>query len=146
VFDCDGLVTVSDATATLVNDAAPSWGFVTPAITASAGTPDVEIRIRLRARLAGRYDVAVSTGSVELAVDGAPARTLSRRKLVYDDRGERDVEIVSKIPMATWSFTFVRDDTVVPDRPFLDAPPADPPAEVRAITEHAERADHADHR
>lgn len=132
-YDCDGLVTASDATASLVNDAAPSWAFVTPAITASADTYDVEIRIRLRARLSGRYDAAVNDGSVELAVDGEPARTIGRQKLVYDDHGERAIEIVSKVPMTTWSFTLVREDTLVPDRPFLDAPPSAPPSEVRAI-------------
>jgi hypothetical protein len=132
-FGCPGLVTACDATANLVNDAAPSWGFVTPAITASPETSDVEIRIRLNARLAGRYDVAVSDGSVELSVDGEPARAISRRRLDYDGRGERAIELVAKLPMTAWSLTFVRDDTVVPDRPFLEAPPPDAPAEVRAI-------------
>jgi len=132
-YDCDGLVTAYDATANLLNDAAPSWGFVTPAIVASADTTDVEIRIRLRARLSGSYYAAVNDGIVELAVDGDPLRAFERQKLEYLDRGERVVEIRSKVPMTTWAFTFVREDTLVPDRPFLAAPPSSAPARVRAI-------------
>jgi hypothetical protein len=132
-YDCDGLVTAYDSTASLLNDAPPSWGFVTPAIVASADTVDVEIRIRVRARLAGAYDAAVSTGTAVVSVSGDPPRTIERDRLSYLDRGERTVEIRSRVPMTTWAFTFVREDTVVPDRPFLDGPPRDAPAEVRAI-------------
>ncbi|HMG54111.1 MAG TPA: hypothetical protein VK601_11525 [Kofleriaceae bacterium] len=131
--DCEGLVTAYDATANLLNDAPPSWGFVTPAILATAHAPGVEIRIRLRARLAGAYDAAVSEGEVELAAGGEPARKFERAQLVYADRGERDLEIRARVPMASWAFTLVRSDTLVPDRPFLDGPPDAAPAEVRAI-------------
>lgn len=132
-YDCDGLVTAYDATANLLNDAPPSWGFTTPAILASADTADVEIRIRLRARLSGAYYAAVNEGTAALAIDGEPVQVLQRKKLEYLDRGERTVEIRAAVPMTTWSFTFVREDTLVPDRPFLAAPPQDPPARVRAI-------------
>jgi hypothetical protein len=132
-FDCDGLVTAYDGTADLLNDAAPSWGFVTPAIRASAYDNDVEIRIRVRARLSGAYLAAVREGVAELAVDGEPLRAISHQRLEYADRGERIVEIRSKVPAAAWAFTFVREDTLVPDRPFLAAPPLEPPARVRAI-------------
>jgi hypothetical protein len=132
-YVCDGLVTAYDATANLLNDAAPSWGFTTPAIVASADTPDVEIRIRLRARLAGAYYAAVNGGIAELAVDGDPVRAIEREELAYLDRGERAVEIRAQVPMTAWAFTFVREDTLVPDRPFLAAPPLGPPAMVRAI-------------
>ena len=132
-YDCDGLVTAYDATANLLNDAPPSWGFVTPAILASADTADVEIRIRVRARLSGAYYAAVNEGTAALAIDGEPVQVLARKKLEYLDRGERTVEIRAAVPMTTWSFTFVREDTLVPDRPFLAGPPQDPPARVRAI-------------
>lgn len=131
-YDCDGLVTAYDATANLLNDAPPSWGFTTPAILATAQTFDVEIRIRLRARLAGAYAAAVSDGEVLFTTDDAPERKIQRARLEFDDR-ERDVEIRAHVPMASWAFTFVRDDTIEPDRPFLDPPPDEPPAEVRAI-------------
>jgi len=133
-YDCDGLLTAYDATANLLNDAAPSWGFVTPAILASADTAGVEIRIRLRARLSGTYYAAVSDGTASLAIDREPVRALERQKLEYLDRGERAIEIRAQVPMTTWSFTFVREDTLVPDRPFLAAPPQDPPTSVRAIS------------
>jgi len=132
-YDCDGLVTACDATASLVNDAAPSWAFVTPAITASADTHGVEIRIRLRARLSGRYDAAASEGKTELVVDGE-AHTIEREQIDFADRGERAVEIRANVSMAGWAFTMVRDDTIVPPRPFLDGPPAEAPTEVRAIS------------
>jgi hypothetical protein len=132
-YNCEGLVTAYDATANLVNDAPPSWGFTTPAILATAQAPDVEIRIRLRARLAGVYAAAVSEGEVAFTTSDEPTRQLDRARLDFADRGERDVEIRSRVPMASWAFTFVRDDTLEPDRPFLDPPPDSPPAEVRAI-------------
>jgi hypothetical protein len=131
-YDCDGLLTAYDATANLLNDAPPSWGFNTPAITASADTPGVEIRIRLRARLAGRY-LAAASDDVQLAVDGEPTRRFRSQRLTYADRGERTIEIRAAVPMTTWELTFVREDTIVPDRPFLAPPPEEPPARVRAI-------------
>ena len=132
-YHCDGLVTAFDSTASLLNDAPPSWGFVTPAIAASADTTGVEIRIRLRARLAGTYQAAVSEGTAELTTEGEPVRPIERAVLDYGDRGERAIEIRSKVPMTSWSFTFIREDTIVPARPFLDGPPDEPPDEVRAI-------------
>ncbi|MEO7734690.1 MAG: hypothetical protein ABIY55_27280, partial [Kofleriaceae bacterium] len=132
-FHCDGLVTAYDATASLLNDAAPSWGFVTPAIVASADTAGVEIRVRVRARLDGTYAAAVSEGSVELATDDEPARTFERGTLDYADRGERTIELRAAVPTTWWAFTLVREDTIVPDRSFLAGPPDEAPAEVRAI-------------
>jgi hypothetical protein len=132
-YDCAGLVTVYDGTATLLNDAPPSWGFVTPAILASAYTTDVEIRITLHARLAGRYDAAVSEGSVTFTADSDGSHKLERQVIDYPDRGDRRIEIRAGVPMTSWAFTFVRDDAIVPDRPFLVAPPAEPPVEIRAL-------------
>jgi hypothetical protein len=132
-YRCDGLVSVYDATATLLNDAPPSWGFVTPAILASADTSGVEIRIRLRGRLAGSYLAAVSPGRAELAIEGQAAHTLDRAKLAYADRGARAIEIRAKLSRKPWSLAFVREDAIVPPRPFLAPPPDSPPAAVRAI-------------
>jgi hypothetical protein len=131
-YDCDGLVTVYDATANVLNDAPPSWGFTTPAILATPQLPFVEIRIRLRARLAGAYIAAVSEGEALFATDDEPLRKIDRARLEFADR-ERAVEIRANVPMASWAFAFVRDDAIEPDRPFLDPPPDQPPAEVRAI-------------
>ncbi|HEY6173426.1 MAG TPA: hypothetical protein VIX73_03240, partial [Kofleriaceae bacterium] len=132
-YDCAGLVTAYDGTATLLNDAPPSWGFVTPAILASAYTTDVEIRITLHARLAGRYDAAVSEGSVTFTAGSDGSHKLERQVVDYPDRGDRRIEIRAGVPMTSWAFTFVRDDAIVPDRPFLAAPPAEPPVEIRAL-------------
>src|SRR5262249_31363942 len=132
-FLCDGLLDAYDSTATLINDAPPSWGFITPAIAASADVPGVEIRVRLRARLAGGYYAAVSQGSAELGCDGRPPQTIQHSQLDYDDRGERAIEIRWKVPTTSWSFALARGDTVLPPRPFLKAPPESAPAELRAI-------------
>ncbi|HEY0189861.1 MAG TPA: hypothetical protein VGC42_01985, partial [Kofleriaceae bacterium] len=121
--DCDGLVIASDGTASLLNDAVPSWAFVTPAITASAYTSGVELRVTLQARLAGVYDAAVSDGKVAMTVDqtappsggaagrgqapageGDPASVFDRAQLTYDDHGERTVIITSPVPLAPWAF------------------------------------------
>jgi len=132
-YDCDGLVTAYDGMASLLNDAPPSWGFNTPAIVAAPYTAGVEIRIRLRARLAGAYDAAVSEGRAELASDGEPARTIERGELQFVDRGERELEIRAPVAISGWALTIVRDDTIVPPRPFLAGPPDEAPGEVAAI-------------
>jgi hypothetical protein len=132
-YDCDGVVTAYDATANLLNDAPPSWGFTTPAILATAHVPDVEIRIRLHARLAGEYVAAVSDGEVAFTTTHEPTRQLDRARLEFADLGERDIEIRAPVPVTSWAFTCVRDDTLEPDRPFLDPPPDEPPAELRAV-------------
>src|SRR5262249_13725169 len=129
-YHCDGLVTAYDSTASLLNDAPPSWAFVTPAITASADAGGVEIRIRLRAQLAGTYEAAVSEGSALVSLDNGPAKEIEREVLDLADRGERQIEIRSHVPLTTWSFTFVREDAIVPPRPFLDGPPEEAPAAV----------------
>jgi hypothetical protein len=126
VYDCDGLVTAYDATASLLNDAPPSWPFVTPAIVASAYTFDVEMRVRLRARVAGIYHVAVSEGTATLSVDGEPDREVDGKPIEYTDRGERVIELRAEVPITQWAFTFVREDTLIPDRPFLAGPPERP--------------------
>ncbi|MGH2897988.1 MAG: hypothetical protein ACRDMZ_04885, partial [Solirubrobacteraceae bacterium] len=132
-YHCDGLVSAYDSTASLINDAPPSWAFVTPAISASADTVGVEIRIRLRARLAGTYEAAVSEGTALVSLDDGPAKEIEREVLDLADRGERAIEIRGSVPLSTWSFTFVRQDAIVPARPFLEGPPDEAPASVRAI-------------
>jgi hypothetical protein len=133
VFYCEGLIVAQDATVNLLNDAAPSWAFTTPGVLASASQVDAEIRIRTRARLGGKYWTAVNDGTVTLDVEQEDPRTLRRGILTYDDRGERDIEIRSKVPMSGWQFTFVREDTLQPDRTFLDGPPSEPPPELRSV-------------
>jgi len=58
---------------------------------------------------------------------------IERGELTLADRGETPVEIRAKVPTSIWAFTFVRDTTLDPPRPFLDGPPDDAPAELRAI-------------
>ncbi len=134
VHYCDGLVIATDGMAATLNDAAPSWGFNTPAIVVTPDEPNAEVRIRLRARLAGTYWTAASAGTATLEVENEQSRVINRQVLVYADEGERDVELRAKLPaLEPWSFTFVHEDTLMPPRPFLDPAPAVAPSVVRAI-------------
>lgn len=133
VFYCEGLLVARDATTRLLNDAPPSWQFITPAIIATADVPGTEIRVRLHARLEGTYWTAVNDGSAALRVDGDEERTISNSMLTYGAAGDRTVEIVATIPALEWELTFVREDTLVPARDYLVAPPEVAPAAVTAI-------------
>ncbi|HWO19728.1 MAG TPA: hypothetical protein VNO30_13175 [Kofleriaceae bacterium] len=131
-YVCPGLAVAYDAMAGLLNDAPPSWAFNTPAIAASAFVPGVELRVRLRERLAGRYWMAASEGTARLAVSGEPGRDVDRTIVDYADTGDRSIELRAAIPTAWWSFTFVREDTLFPPREHLRAPPDEPPPELGA--------------
>ena len=84
-------------------------------------------------RLEGRYWMAASEGAADLEVSGEPVHAVDRSILDYADTGERSIELRAAIPMTWWSFTFVREDTLITPRDHLRAPPQDAPAEVRAI-------------
>jgi hypothetical protein len=132
-YVCDGLAVAYDAMASLLNDAPPSWGFNTPGIIASAYVPGVELRVRVRERLAGRYWMAASEGAAAVAVDGERERDVDRAIVDYANAGERSIEIRAAIPTTWWSFTFVREDTLIGPRDHLRAPPEEPPPELRAL-------------
>jgi hypothetical protein len=133
-YICGDLLVAYDAMASLLNDAPPSWGFNTPAISASAFVPGVEVRIRLRARLDGRYWMAASEGTASVTVSGEPERVVERAIVDYTGGGgERTIELRAAIPETWWSFTFVREDTLIPPRDHLRAPPPDPPPALRAL-------------
>lgn len=95
-YDCDGLVIVTDTTATLVNDAPPSWPFITPAVIANAYGPGVEVRIRRKLALHGRYWAAASHPT-SLSLDGREHAVKAQETLVLDDR-ERMIEWRAKLP------------------------------------------------
>lgn len=127
-YVCDQLVIAYDGIASLLNDAPPSWAFNTPGIVASAHRTGVELRVRLRARLSGRYWMAVSSGTVVLEVSGEATRVIDRAVVPYADAGERTIELRADVPTTYWAFTGVRESTLVPPRPFLAGPPLAPPA------------------
>jgi hypothetical protein len=133
MFECPGILAAYDAMTALLNDIAPSWSFNTPGIVAFAAVDDVELRIRLHARLAGDYEAAVSEGSAQLICKGDPPRRITRDHLSYADRGDRAIEIRAPVSTSSWAFTFVQAATLDPPRPFLDGPPDEPPPAVRAI-------------
>lgn len=84
-YDCPGLAIVTDTTANLVNDAPPSWPFIAPAVSATAYSPGVEVRIRRTLRLAGRYWAASSHKSA-LTLDGREHAIQAQETLVLEDR------------------------------------------------------------
>ncbi|MBS1121809.1 MAG: hypothetical protein H6Q90_4037 [Deltaproteobacteria bacterium] len=130
---CDGLLVAFDGMTTLLNDATPSWAFNTPGLLASADRTGVEMRVRFHEQLAGTYWTATSGDSVTLDVSGEATRVIDRAIIDYADLGERFLELRARVPTTWWSFTFVREPTLVPERAFLAKPPAGPPAEVSAI-------------
>jgi hypothetical protein len=133
-YECDQVLVAYDGMTALLNDAYPSWGFNTPGIVASANIPGVEMRVHLHERLAGTYWMAVSEGTFELALTGEHLRdAVDRQILTFDDIGEREIAIRAAVPVTTWSWTFVREDTLVPPRDFLAAPPLSAPDAIRAI-------------
>ena len=116
---------VSDGTTTSINDAVPSWSFVTPAIVATITTP-CELRITLDANLAGKYIASASSGA-KLYVEGGTAQRVSHNsRFEYPNRGSRKVTISAMVSGDEWTLAFVREDAIIPDRPFLAGPPAVP--------------------
>lgn len=134
-YACEGLLEAHDGMGALLNDAPPSWAFNTPAIVVNPEAPSTEVRIRIPARLAGTYWAAVSDGSATLQLDGEEPKKITRTILVFDrDAGERMAELRAELPSSgSWSFTLVHEETLVPQRPELEAPPEAAPAALRAI-------------
>ena len=133
VYYCTGLVSVQDGMASTLNDAPPSWGFNTPAITVEPDTTGVEVRIRMRAHLAGTYWTAASAEHATVNFNG-DSRTITRSVEIYDDRGDGEITITTQLTSySTWTFTFVREDTLLPARDYLVAPPETAPDAIRAI-------------
>jgi hypothetical protein len=132
-YECPGIVEVHDGMTSLLNDAMPSWGFNTPGFIATADDESAEIKVTVKAHLDGTYWVATN-GTATISVDGEEDVSVTRKILVYGDGGERTITIRAAVPLTEQlSFTFVREDTILPPRPYLDAPPVSAPAEVRAI-------------
>jgi hypothetical protein len=133
IYTCDGLVFAYDGMAALLNDAPPSWGFNTPAIIAAAYGPGVELRVRLHARLAGRYWMAASDHTATLEVSGEAQRVVDRAIVEYTDDGERTIEVRATVPTTSWQLTFVREDTLLTPREHLRQPPKEAPPELRGV-------------
>jgi hypothetical protein len=131
-YRCDGAVSVYDGMANTINDLYPSWSFNTPAIVANADRP-VDIKITLHERLGGTYWTAVGNGRAQLVIEGDLPRMIdSRTVITLGEIGERTIEIRASVTVSLWSFSFVRYDTIEPDRTDLvEAPPLAPASLVR---------------
>jgi len=131
IYLCEGLLAAYDGIVALLNDAMPSWGFNTPGVIATADVPGVEMRVRWRARLAGTYWTATTGDGVALEVSGEGTRYVDRTLIQYTDLGRRTIELVAPIPTTQWQFTFVKESTLMPPRPYLAKPPEEAPAGLR---------------
>lgn len=129
-YRCDGLVTAYDGVTSLLNDAPPSWAFNTAGWFARAEVAGVEMRVRLREQLAGSYWIATTGGQVVLDVSEEPTRVMAgphdRAIIKYGDRGVRTIEVIVDVSTTVSEFTFVREDTIIPDRTFMVRPPSAP--------------------
>jgi hypothetical protein len=133
-YRCADLVSVSDASINLMNDALPSWAFITPAIAAYAETSAVEVRITRTLRLGGRYWLGSSNGDVQLRMDDAFSHEFAAKSTIDIPRGEHTIVLTGTAPPdGVLSIVFVAERTLVPEREFLVEPPAQPPASVSAI-------------
>ena len=104
-----------------------------PGIVVTPQDPSAEVRIKLKARLSGTYWTA-NSGTATVSVSGDEPIQITRKILPYADDGEREITVQATLPATeAWSFTFVRDDTIVPERPYLVGPPAVPSPQIRAI-------------
>jgi len=130
-YRCNGTVSVYDGMANTINDLYPSWPFNTPAIVANADRP-VEIKITLHERLGGTYWTAAN-GRAELLIEGDLPRMIDSSTVITLGKiGKRTIEIRANVSGALWSFSFVRYDTIEPDRTDLvEAPPLAPTSLVR---------------
>lgn len=133
-YRCDGLVSVTDTTLNLLNDAPPSWAFISPAITATPETPGIEVRITRRLRLGGTYWLGTNTGAATIKLDDEIAHGFGKRSGIEVPRGTYTVVLTAQLPdTAAQSIAVVQASTLVPARPFLAPPPDTAPASVTAI-------------
>ncbi|MBP6836359.1 MAG: hypothetical protein KA190_03600 [Kofleriaceae bacterium] len=132
-YRCDDHAIVFDSMAAVLNDAASSWPYVTPALwlrNTTAG--EVELELELEAHLAGSYQGGTSGGAATLEVDGEAAVTLRGpgRPLEYDDHGRRRVVVRAFASDPALKIAVVATSTLAPPRPHLRPPPAVAPASL----------------
>jgi len=130
-YRCADVVAVYDAMAQALNDAPPSWPYVTPGIFINPDQPDVEVHVKLHVRLGGTYWAAVTEGSAIVTLEGSSPRLIDRKtEIQLGDLGERDVDITIRTG-AVVAITFVRVDAIEPDRSWMKAPPEQPVESLR---------------
>jgi hypothetical protein len=124
-FACPGGAVVQDSMTALLNDEQLGWPFVTPSIDVVTSQA-TRVRVRLAARLAGRYWAASSGSAMTLRLGDQPARTIGAQ--VALDLGAGDAEVVLEATVrGQASFTMVAQDSLVPARPLRRRPPSAAP-------------------
>jgi hypothetical protein len=134
VYRCEGVVNVSDSSVNLLNDAPPSWAFITPAIVASPETSGVRVRITRKLRLGGAYWVGADHGTVTMTAGDDFTHEFSKRSTLEIPTGTDTVVLETTLQdSGATSITIVDEDTLVPARAYLAPPPAMAPAAISAI-------------
>jgi hypothetical protein len=129
VYRCEGIVNVSDGTVNLLNDASPSWPFLTPAIIATAETEDVELRITRHMRLGGTYWAGSTKSTVTIAADNDFHHEFSTRTALDIPRGSYTITLATRVPNnAATAISIVQESALNPPRTYLVPPPDVAPA------------------
>ncbi len=125
-YRCAGPVLVQDSMADLLNDAPPSPPFSVPAIHVAASGKNIELRIRIEARLVGEYWAITRGGRVTLEVSDEPPITLSGRQSrhVYTTAEmPRDILLSATLGAnESLRIAFVRRASLEPERPDVTPP------------------------
>jgi len=117
-YVCEGLATVYDATANILNDAPPSWGFITPAVIVRAQAAGVEVRVSRRLRLEGTYWASAGRDEALLSLDGGPPEEVRTHHVVRVLDGTHLVQLTAAVPTTgKLKLAFVARDSLVPRRP-----------------------------
>ncbi len=128
-YRCAGPILVQDGMVDLLNDAPPSPPFSVPAvrITSWSKYPRA-VRVRVDARLSGRYWAATNAGPAELSPEGAAPLLLSPTQTTHDFDGKLrtftlSAQVSSRRPLHV---AIVRQDTIDVPRDYPLAPPQNP--------------------
>ncbi|HUH02313.1 MAG TPA: hypothetical protein VML75_09970 [Kofleriaceae bacterium] len=127
-YRCDDLLFVEDGLAALLNDAPPSWAFVTPSIRVVAEDPPVEFRIKHAVRLGGSYQAASRDGPVELDIDGEHKVVGGQTSIDLGRTRDRTVTLEGTARNKALVLTMVRWDSIDPKRRYPGVPERPPPS------------------
>ncbi len=134
-YRCAGIASVYDGTINLLNDAPPSWAYITPAILATSQSPATEIRVTRELRLAGTYWAASTGTDAKMTAGDFSHELTTNRAMMQIPKGTYTVQLTTRVPEGPnpTALTLVEQSTLITDQSYLVAPPPQPPGAVSAI-------------